>query len=245
MGGALPAVDAALVAASGARRAGAASATDDDRALAARAATDPEAFAQLYRRYVGPVYELAHRRSRSREVAEDVTSATFEKALQSMERFEWRRGGFRAWLYRIAANELTDHFRRRSLDASPRAQRSLQALAGPGDDGGGDGFEAVDQRLGGEGERVLAALDGPSPRARRWSRLELSGATVARPVADGPWPRARPSPLSSPSWRSCSPAASPLRPPRSGWPTPSTPSSSARAARSRRPEPGRPCPKAP
>src|SRR5437588_345316 len=164
MGGALPAVDAALVAASGARRAGAASATDDDRALAARAATDPEAFAQLYRRYVGPVYELAHRRSRSREVAEDVTSATFEKALQSMERFEWRRGGFRAWLYRIAANELTDHFRRRSLDASPRAQRSLQALAGPGDDGGGDGFEAVDQRLGGEGERVLAALDGLSPR---------------------------------------------------------------------------------
>src|SRR5207302_1712794 len=46
MGGALPAVDAALVAASGARRAGPPTATDDDRALAARAATDPEAFAQ-------------------------------------------------------------------------------------------------------------------------------------------------------------------------------------------------------
>ena len=127
MRGAPPATDTAPAAAGAVPRAGA-PADDDDRSLAERASRDGEAFAQLYRRYVGAIYEFAYRRSRSRDLAEDVTSATFEKALGALERFEWKRGGFRAWIYRIAANELTDQFRRRQRDTTPRAQRTLQAL---------------------------------------------------------------------------------------------------------------------
>ena len=84
----------------------------DDRALAARAASDLDAFGELYRRHVAAIHAFAWRRSGSRDVAEDVTSSTFERALASIDRFEWRGGGFVAWLHRIAANELAAHYRR-------------------------------------------------------------------------------------------------------------------------------------
>lgn len=102
---------------------------DDEAELVERAARDPEAFSLLYRRHVEPVYRFAYRRSGSREVADDVTSATFEKALRSIDRFEWKRGGFRAWLYRIASNELTDHHRRVQRENAPTGQRALRLLA--------------------------------------------------------------------------------------------------------------------
>ena len=66
----------------------------------------------LYREYVPRIHAFAYRRTNSREVAEDVTAATFERAYRQLARFEWRGGGFGAWLFRIASNELTDHYRR-------------------------------------------------------------------------------------------------------------------------------------
>jgi RNA polymerase sigma-70 factor (ECF subfamily) len=172
-----PVADAAPVAAGAAQRAGA---EEDDRALAERAPTDADAFAQLYRRYVGAIHEFAYRRSGSRDLAEDVTSATFEKALRSLERFEWRRGGFRAWLYRIAANELTDQFRRLQRDTTPRAQRTLRALAA-GDDGA---FETAEERTGGDGARVMEAMAALTPRYQEALSLRfLSGLSVPEAAA--------------------------------------------------------------
>lgn len=86
---------------------------DTDRALVERAQQDRDmdAFETLYRRYVDRVHAFAYRRSGSAAVADDVTSATFERALRSIGSFRWRGGGFVPWLYRIAANELADHFR--------------------------------------------------------------------------------------------------------------------------------------
>ena len=57
---------------------------DDERALTERARTDRDAFAQLYRRHVNSVYAFAYRQSGSREVAEEATSATFERALRGI-----------------------------------------------------------------------------------------------------------------------------------------------------------------
>src|SRR5262245_46224802 len=48
--------------------------------LVERARTDPDAFAELYRRYVHAVHAFAYRRSRSMEVADEITSSTFERA---------------------------------------------------------------------------------------------------------------------------------------------------------------------
>ena len=53
------------------------------------------------------------RRTASVEVAQDVTSQVFFKALKNIGRFNWRGIPFSAWLYRIAANEIANTFRER------------------------------------------------------------------------------------------------------------------------------------
>ena len=100
----------------------------DERGLAEAARTSPDAFAVLYRQYVGRVHAFAFRRSGSREVAEEVTSATFERAWRAMPAFEWRGGGFKAWLFAIAARELAGWYRRNTRGNNARAQRALRLL---------------------------------------------------------------------------------------------------------------------
>ena len=85
---------------------------DDERALITAAQADPARFGDLYDRYVHRVYGFVSRRVGNRAEAEDITSAVFEQALTSLPRFEWRGVPFTAWLIRIAANALADHWRR-------------------------------------------------------------------------------------------------------------------------------------
>jgi RNA polymerase sigma-70 factor (ECF subfamily) len=42
-----------------------------------------------------------------------LTSETFFKALTKLGTFRWQNVPFSAWLYRIAGNEIADHFRKR------------------------------------------------------------------------------------------------------------------------------------
>jgi RNA polymerase sigma-70 factor (ECF subfamily) len=85
---------------------------DDERTLIAAAQADPARFEELYDRYVQRVYGFVSRRVGNRAAAEDITSAVFEQALASLPKFEWRGVPFAAWLIRIAANALTDHWRK-------------------------------------------------------------------------------------------------------------------------------------
>lgn len=101
---------------------------DDEQALTERARTDRDAFAQLYRRHVNAVHAYAFRLSGSRELAEEATSATFERALRAIGSFEWRGGGIRPWLFRIASNEITEIYRRQSRATRPRGQMALRDL---------------------------------------------------------------------------------------------------------------------
>src|SRR5215217_4158762 len=102
---------------------------EHERELVERARTgDSEAFAKLYRHYVPRIHAFSYRRTNSRELAEDVTAATFERAYRQLERFEWRGGGFGAWLFRIASNELTDHYRRQQRTRGDRGQLAMGAL---------------------------------------------------------------------------------------------------------------------
>jgi RNA polymerase sigma-70 factor (ECF subfamily) len=103
--------------------------TVDDQDLVEQARSNRSAFAELYRRHVEAVHAFAYRRSGSRDVAEEATSATFEKALRSLSSFEWRSTGFRPWLYRIASNEVANVYRRSAAADAPRGQLALRALA--------------------------------------------------------------------------------------------------------------------
>jgi RNA polymerase sigma-70 factor (ECF subfamily) len=89
-------------------------------------------FARFYEEHVWSVYAFLAYRVRSREAAEDLTQATFERALRAWSRFDRRKGSERAWLFAIATNLLIDHHRggrRQALE--PFDERSEAAVPGP------------------------------------------------------------------------------------------------------------------
>ncbi len=86
---------------------------DESALVAACQAGDLTNFDPLYREYVKPIYGFIYRRTMSRGTAEDLTSVTFMKALEKINTYSPRKGAFAAWLYRIARNTITDHYRSR------------------------------------------------------------------------------------------------------------------------------------
>lgn len=72
---------------------------------------DGDAFALLYDRYVDQVYGFVYRRVRSPELAEDLTSDVFLRALRNLDGFTWQGVDIGAWLMTIARNRVTDHFK--------------------------------------------------------------------------------------------------------------------------------------
>lgn len=88
------------------------SVVDDDTDVVARAQRDRQEFALLYRQYLPHVYRYCYRRLGSREAAEDATSQIFAQALAALPHFQDRGGSFRAWLFTIAHNVVTDERRR-------------------------------------------------------------------------------------------------------------------------------------
>jgi len=143
-----------------------------ERALTERARSDRSAFAQLYRSHVDAVYGFAFRMCGSKEVAEEATSATFERALRSIQTFEWRGGGVRPWLFRIASNEVTEIYRRNARASGTRGQRALRSLA-PGMVGDDDGWSDTDNV---EDTALLhQALSTLNPRYREAITLRYLG----------------------------------------------------------------------
>ncbi len=69
------------------------------------------AFTALYDKYATPIYRFTYYRTFDRQLAEDLTSQTFLKAMERIGTFRSSKGNFGAWLYQIARNTVTDHFR--------------------------------------------------------------------------------------------------------------------------------------
>jgi RNA polymerase sigma-70 factor (ECF subfamily) len=81
--------------------------------LIARARCDSAAFVQLYRRHYDAVFRYCVHRLFERQTAEDVTSETFLKVVQSLPYFKSDdEQQFRNWLYKIATNAVNNHLRK-------------------------------------------------------------------------------------------------------------------------------------
>ncbi len=86
--------------------------TDQDRRLVERARQgDREALEELYLIHFDRIYSYLHMSVGNRHDAEDLTTQTFLKMLESIKSFRWQSAPFSAWLFRIAHNLAMDHFR--------------------------------------------------------------------------------------------------------------------------------------
>lgn len=84
-----------------------------EQALVEQAKRDPEAFGRIYDLYFQRIYSYIFRKVGDRTTAEDLTSDTFFKALSHIQGYRFTGQPFAAWLFRIAANVVNDHYRSR------------------------------------------------------------------------------------------------------------------------------------
>jgi RNA polymerase sigma-70 factor (ECF subfamily) len=82
------------------------------RGLVERAqAGDRDALEELYLVHFDRIYSYLHMSVGNRHDAEDLTTQTFLKMLESIGKFRFQSAPFSAWLFRIAHNLAMDHFR--------------------------------------------------------------------------------------------------------------------------------------
>jgi len=79
--------------------------------LVEAARADPQAFGVLYEKYYRQIFTFVYKRTGEEEVAGDLTSQVFLKAMLALPKFRFKGVPFSAWLYRIASNEVSQFHR--------------------------------------------------------------------------------------------------------------------------------------
>jgi RNA polymerase sigma-70 factor (ECF subfamily) len=98
---------------------------EDEHQLIEAAKQDPARFQELYDRYFDQIFSYVYYHCGSREQAEDITAATFQRGLEDLPNFQWRGVPYSAWLYRVAGNLLSRDRRRPAwLELQDTAYRS-------------------------------------------------------------------------------------------------------------------------
>jgi RNA polymerase sigma factor (sigma-70 family) len=137
---------------------------ESDEDLAARAARDADAFAELYRRYAEPIRRYCSLRLSDWWIVEDVTSEIF---IQALERLHVTSvSSVRPWLFTIAHHRCTDRYRR------PRNEVDLNQ--GLGELSAATGPEAA-AVLNSEIERLRWAIASLKPDQAHVIELRLAG----------------------------------------------------------------------
>jgi RNA polymerase sigma-70 factor, ECF subfamily len=126
---------------------------------------DREALEELYLLHFDRIYSYLHMSVGNRHDAEDLTTQTFVKMLESIGRFRWQSAPFSAWLFRIAHNLAMDHFR-----ASRRWQPEEEVPEPPGS----EEASAEEQAMHAIGrESMLDLIDELSPEQQQVLTLKF------------------------------------------------------------------------
>ncbi len=127
-----------------------------EQAWIAAARTDPQAFGPLYDRYHKPIFLFILKRVHDRELCGDLTAQVFLKSMAALPKYEGRGLPFKAWLYRIALNEVLMHFRKNKgkqfMDVAEPQAAALITYAAERDE---DDDRSIDKELM---ERLARAL---------------------------------------------------------------------------------------
>ncbi len=76
-----------------------------------KAQSDRQQFRPLYERYYEGIFRFVFKRVVDESLTADITSQVFLKALQKLNGYTFKGVPFSAWLYRIASNEVVQHYR--------------------------------------------------------------------------------------------------------------------------------------
>src|SRR6059036_4259094 len=126
---------------------------------------DRLALEELYLLHFDRIYSYLHMSVGNRHDAEDLTTQTFMKMLESIKRFRWQSAPFSAWLFRIAHNLAMDHFRARR-----RVQPEEDVPEPPGSEEPSAELEAM-QSLG--RQSMLELIDKLSPEQQQVLTLKF------------------------------------------------------------------------
>jgi RNA polymerase sigma-70 factor (ECF subfamily) len=77
---------------------------------------DPGRFGILYEKYYRQIFVFVFRRTGDEDIAGDIVSDAFLKAMVALPKFEFKGLPFSAWLFRIALNEVNMYYRKSSRE---------------------------------------------------------------------------------------------------------------------------------
>ena len=135
---------------------------------------DKQALVGIYKQHSTELFRYAYRMLGDNDLAEDCVAETFSRLLNAVHRDRGPNENVRAWLYRVASNWITDHYRKQPplpLDLEANVHSGLAETPS----------QVVDRNL--EQEHVRAALLRLSPEQRQvielrflegWSHEEVS-----------------------------------------------------------------------
>jgi RNA polymerase sigma-70 factor, ECF subfamily len=151
--------------------------TEDEHTLRQRlAAGDEGAMAEAYQRHSGEVLGLAHRITRNRTLAEDVTQEVFVRLWNRPDRFEPDRGTLRTYLLSQTHGRAVDLIR---AESSRRIREDRDAMMNIGT-GISIEDEVVELRMG---EHIRQALEELPPGERTAIEMAYFGGHSYRRVA--------------------------------------------------------------
>jgi RNA polymerase sigma-70 factor (ECF subfamily) len=83
---------------------------DSESETIKKAQSNPSDFEPLYNQYFERIFRFVYQRVETKDEASDITSQVFLKALTNINKFEYRKVPFSAWLYRIAVSEIGNFY---------------------------------------------------------------------------------------------------------------------------------------
>jgi RNA polymerase sigma-70 factor (ECF subfamily) len=133
-------------------------------------------FRQIYADNVHGIYAYVAWRVGHRQTAEDVTSTVFERAWSSFGTYDASKGSAATWLFTIARNAVSDHFRRASRAQAFPLEEWISADAGDADPE--SEFLTRERRL-----RLGGAIAGLEARDKEILSLKFGGGLTNREIA--------------------------------------------------------------
>lgn len=138
---------------------------EEEWGIIQRAQQHPEAFGLLYERYYPSIFLFIERRLGEHDLAADLTSQVFLKAMLKLGDYRFKGLPFSAWLFRVATNQVNEHYRKtrkqRVVSLDDSNYERLLSDAALGNEGGGlpDPAEVLNYLLNSLNEEEVQLLE--------------------------------------------------------------------------------------